>query len=75
MKKFLVSMFSLLLIASSANAATWVASDRVAPVGAKILEKNNLPKGVTFKVVKGDADNKYNNRCDELARMEIEKNV
>ncbi|MDO5306795.1 MAG: M48 family metalloprotease [bacterium] len=57
MKKFLVSMFSLLLIASSANAATWVASDRVAPVGAKILEKNNLPKGVTFKVVKGDADN------------------
>ncbi|WHH56981.1 ribonuclease HI [Petroclostridium sp. X23] len=30
---------------------------------------------INWKKVKGHADNPYNNRCDELARMEIQKNV
>ena len=30
---------------------------------------------VTFNKVKGHADNKNNNRCDELARREIDKNT
>ena len=28
---------------------------------------------VTFHKVKGHADNEFNNRCDELARMERDK--
>lgn len=58
MKKLFISLFAVGLIALQANAATWVAADRVAPVGAKLLEKNGLPKTTQFKVVNGVADNK-----------------
>ena len=57
MKRLLISLFAVALISTPAFAATWVAADRVAEVGAKILEKNGLPKTTTFKVVNGEADN------------------
>lgn len=57
MKKLLVSLFTIGLMILPANAATWVAADRVAPVGAKLVEKNKLPKALQFKVVNGAADN------------------
>lgn len=34
-----------------------------------LLEKHK----VEFKKVKGHSDNEFNNRCDELARIEVEK--
>lgn len=40
-----------------ASAATWVAADRVAPVGKQLLTKNGLPAKTTFKVVNGSVDN------------------
>lgn len=47
------------------------------PVKNKELwqELYNLTKihDITFNKVKGHSDNEFNNRCDELARMEIEK--
>lgn len=57
MKKLLISLFAVGLMVMPATAATWVAADRVKTVGAKIVEKNSLPKTITFKVVNGDADN------------------
>lgn len=57
MKKLLISLFALVLVASPSFAATWVAADRVAPVGKQILEKNKLPSNTVFKVVNGVADN------------------
>ncbi len=57
MKKLLISLFALVLVASPSFAATWVAADRVAPVGKQILEKNKLPSNTVFKVVNGAADN------------------
>ena len=48
------------------------------PVKNKELWKKlyNLTKkhNVNFIKVKGHSDNKYNNRCDELARGQIERN-
>lgn len=38
----------------------------------KLIEFNNTHK-ITWIKVKGHADNKYNNRCDELATGEIAK--
>ena len=38
----------------------------------RLLELTSLHE-VTFKKVKGHADNEYNNRCDALARGAIEK--
>jgi len=38
----------------------------------KLIEFNNMHK-ITWIKVKGHADNKYNNRCDELATGEIAK--
>lgn len=57
MKKLFVSLFVLSLIAAPSWATTWVAADRVAPVGKILLEKNGLPTTTTFKVVDGIADN------------------
>ncbi len=57
MKKLLLSLFVIGLFAMPTTAATWVAADRVAPVGAKLVEKNSLPKAMTFKVVDGAVDN------------------
>ena len=57
MKKILVSLFVLLAVTVQANAATWVAKDRVAPVGKQILTKNKITTNITFKVVEGAADN------------------
>ena len=39
------------------NAATWIAKDRVTPVGQQILTKNKITAKLTFKVVEGVADN------------------
>lgn len=47
----------LMCLIMPVSAATWVAADRVAPVGAKILNANGLPAGTKFKVVNGAADN------------------
>ena len=42
MKKFLVSLFVLVAMAVQANAATWVAADRVSTVGSQLLKKNSI---------------------------------
>lgn len=57
MKKLIISLFAACLLAIPANAATWVAADRVSAVGAEILKKNGLPENTQFKVVNGEADN------------------
>ncbi len=57
MKKFIASLFTLLLFTLSSNAATWVAADRVAEVGKTLISKNNLPAKTTFKVVNGEVNN------------------
>lgn len=57
MKKILVSLFVVFALAIQANAATWVAKDRVAPVGQQLLTKNAITAKLTFKVVEGAADN------------------
>lgn len=57
MKKFIASLFTLLLFTLSSNATTWVAADRVAEVGKTLISKNNLPAKTTFKVVDGEANN------------------
>lgn len=57
MKKILVSLFILFAVAIQANAATWTAKDRVAPVGQQLLTKNGISVKLTFKVVEGAADN------------------
>lgn len=57
MKKIILSLFTVVCMIAPATAATWVAADRVAPVGKVIVEKNSLPSKITFKVVNGAADN------------------
>ena len=57
MKKLVISLFVLSQMTAPSWAATWVAADRVAPVGKVLLEKNGLPTTTTFKVVDGVADN------------------
>ena len=57
MKKILISLFMILAITIQANAATWVAKDRVPAVGKQILTKNTITAKLTFKVVDGIADN------------------
>ena len=39
MKKLIITLFALSLVSTSVSAATWVAADRVAPVGKILLEK------------------------------------
>lgn len=57
MKKLILSIIAMSVFAVPTMAATWVAADRVAPVGQTIITKNNLPAKMTFKVVNGAADN------------------
>lgn len=57
MKKLIITLLAFGLIPVAANAATWVAADRVAEVGKVVLEKNGLPSSISFKVVDGEADN------------------
>ena len=57
MKKILVSLFILFAVGVQVNAATWVAKDRVSPVGQQLLTKNKITAKLTFKVVEGIADN------------------
>ena len=38
------------------------------------LDRLNKIHKITWIKVKGHADNQYNNRCDEMARSEVEKN-
>lgn len=40
----------------------------------ELIQAINRHTSVKWVKVKGHSDNKYNNRCDELAREEIEKN-
>ena len=57
MKKLILSIFALVVMIAPATAATWVAADRVAPVGKVLVEKNSLPNKISFKVVNGAVDN------------------
>lgn len=57
MKKVIISLFATAMMILPASAATWVAADRVAPVGKQLLAKNGLPAKTTFKVVNGSVDN------------------
>lgn len=58
MRKLILSVFAMaLLILPSSAASKWTASDRVAPVGKVIVEKNGLPAKLQFKLVENIADN------------------
>ncbi len=57
MKKVILSLFVAAVMILPASAATWVAADRVSPVGSEIIKKNSLPTNIQFKVVNGAADN------------------
>ena len=57
MKKVLLSLFAVAIMTLPSGAATWIAADRVAPVGEQIIKKNSLPSTIQFKVVNGAADN------------------
>lgn len=57
MKKIFLSLFVVAVFVLPSSAATWIAADRVAPVGAKIIKANSLPSTIQFKVVNGAADN------------------
>ena len=78
MKKVILSFLAVILMTGSSFAATWVAADRVAPVGKVIVEKNGLPAKTTFKVVNGAVDNSMTNttksgsrRCSKAPRRWI----
>lgn len=57
MKKVIISLFAAFVTIMPVSAATWVAADRVAPVGKILLQKNGLPAETEFKVVNGAVDN------------------
>lgn len=57
MKKFIVSLFAVSVMAIPCLAADYNASARVPVVGKQLLVKNSLPAATTFKVVQGLADN------------------
>lgn len=57
MKKIILSIFAFALMTTTSFAATWVAADRVATVGATLISKNNLPAKTQFKVVDGEPNN------------------
>ena len=57
MKKIILSLFTLTLLILPSTAATWTATDRVAPVSKIIVEKNSLPAKLQFKVVEDLVDN------------------
>ena len=59
MKKFLLYLFIALIFVMPAQATKWNAADRVSFVGERIVKKNSLPYSIKFKVVNGEADNKY----------------
>ena len=66
MKKVILSFLAVILMTGSSFAATWVAADRVAPVGKVIVEKNGLPAKTTFKVVNGAVDNSMTNTTNVI---------
>jgi len=57
MKKVFLSLFVAAVLLLPADAATWVAADRVSTVGEKIVKANSLPSTIKFSVVNGTADN------------------
>ena len=57
MKKLILSVFAFSLFMLPSTAATWTATDRVAPVSKVIVEKNSLPAKLQFKVVEDTVDN------------------
>ena len=60
MRKIILSLFAAALLVLPSTAATttkWTASDRVAPVGKIVVEKNNLPAKLQFKLVEETVDN------------------
>ena len=58
MRKIILSLFTAaLLILPSSAATTWNATNRVAPVGKVIIEKNSLPAKLQYKVVEDAVDN------------------
>lgn len=57
MKKILIAFLVVFSMVIQANAATWVAKDRVPAIGQQLLTKNKINVKITFKVVEGYADN------------------
>ena len=57
MKKIILSVFTMALFVMPSFAATWNASDRVAPVGKVVVEKNSLPAKLQFSTVEGVVNN------------------
>lgn len=57
MKKFIISLFVLGLIATPVLSADYNPASRVSTVGKNLLEKNGLPTDTKFEVVESEADN------------------
>jgi len=57
MKRLILSVFAMALFILPSTAATWSASDRIAPVAKVVVEKNSLPAKLQFKVVESAVDN------------------
>lgn len=58
MRKLILSLFAMAMLVIPSSAATqWTATDRVAPVGKVIVEKNSLPAKLHFKLVEEITDN------------------
>ena len=57
MKKIILSVFAMAMFILPSNAATWNATDRVAPVSKVIVTKNSLPAKLQFKVVDAAVNN------------------
>ena len=71
MKKVFLMLFSFAFVILSSNAATWTATDRVAPVSKIIVEKNSLPAKLQFKIVDNYVDN---SKTSSTNIVEISKN-
>ena len=58
MRKLILSLFAMAMLVIPSSAATqWTATNRVAPVGKVIVEKNSLPAKLQFKLVEEITDN------------------
>ena len=68
MKKVILSLIAMVALILPSTAATYVASDRVAPVSKVIVEKNSLPAKLQFKVVE-DVVNNSNTATNNIVEV------
>ena len=67
MRKIILSIFAMALLILPSSAATkWTATDRVAPVGKIIVEKNSLPAKLQFKIVEDVVNNSQTSKTNVI---------